>query len=229
MNNKIINIRVPENEFDALARYAAQTRRTKTEVVREFLRSGQTKNLSAQSVCEAGVCSRRVCAVQAAVIEEARPATNGVAPPWDASGAFEPLMRRRPARLARRFARGPGSGSQGTGNASTGAQGACPEQFTRLDWRCGNRRRRTAPRQRELRRQEAGSAGPHRGWASCWAPYEHSRKMHRHRELDGPEVPTGCGDGVQQVYVPRRGALADREAWLRQDAGVGKNAQQSEY
>lgn len=39
MNNKIINIRVPENEFDALARYAAQTRRTKTEVVREFLRS----------------------------------------------------------------------------------------------------------------------------------------------------------------------------------------------
>jgi hypothetical protein len=39
MNQKSLNIRLPENEFAALARYAAQTGRTKTEIMREFIRS----------------------------------------------------------------------------------------------------------------------------------------------------------------------------------------------
>jgi hypothetical protein len=39
MNEKMLNVRMPESEFDALARQAALTGRTKTEIVREFLRS----------------------------------------------------------------------------------------------------------------------------------------------------------------------------------------------
>ena len=39
MNEKILNVRIPQNEFDLLTRYAAQTGRSKSEVVREFLRS----------------------------------------------------------------------------------------------------------------------------------------------------------------------------------------------
>lgn len=39
MNEKTFNIRLPESEFRLLARYAAQTGRTKTEIVREFIRS----------------------------------------------------------------------------------------------------------------------------------------------------------------------------------------------
>jgi hypothetical protein len=39
MNEKMLNVRMPESEFVALARQAAMTGRTKTEIVREFLRS----------------------------------------------------------------------------------------------------------------------------------------------------------------------------------------------
>ena len=35
----MFTIRAPENELEILTRYAAQTRRTKTEIVRELLRS----------------------------------------------------------------------------------------------------------------------------------------------------------------------------------------------
>jgi plasmid stability protein len=44
MNNKILNVRIPENEFDALEIYARRHGRTKTEVVREFLRELERKN-----------------------------------------------------------------------------------------------------------------------------------------------------------------------------------------
>lgn len=43
MNNKMLTIRAPENELEILARYAVQTRRTKTEIVRELLRSLERK------------------------------------------------------------------------------------------------------------------------------------------------------------------------------------------
>ena len=36
---KVVTIRVPENEFRLLARYAAETGRTKTDLLREFIRS----------------------------------------------------------------------------------------------------------------------------------------------------------------------------------------------
>ena len=39
MNEKLLNIRIPPSEFELLTRYAAQTNRTKSDVVREFLRS----------------------------------------------------------------------------------------------------------------------------------------------------------------------------------------------
>ena len=39
MNEKLLNVRIPVNEFEWLSRYAAQTNRTKSDVVREFLRS----------------------------------------------------------------------------------------------------------------------------------------------------------------------------------------------
>ena len=44
MNNKILNVRLPQNEFDALETYARRHGRTKTEVVREFLRELERKN-----------------------------------------------------------------------------------------------------------------------------------------------------------------------------------------
>ena len=44
MNNKILNVRMPQNEFDALETYARRHGRTKTEVVREFLRELERKN-----------------------------------------------------------------------------------------------------------------------------------------------------------------------------------------
>ena len=43
MNEKTFNIRLPESEFQLLARYAAQTGRTKSEIVREFIRSLEPK------------------------------------------------------------------------------------------------------------------------------------------------------------------------------------------
>jgi hypothetical protein len=43
VNNKMLTIRAPENELEILARYAVQTRRTKTEIVRELLRSLERK------------------------------------------------------------------------------------------------------------------------------------------------------------------------------------------
>jgi hypothetical protein len=39
VNEKMLNVRMPESEFVALARQAAMTGRTKTEIVREFIRS----------------------------------------------------------------------------------------------------------------------------------------------------------------------------------------------
>jgi hypothetical protein len=44
MNEKTINFRVSQNEFDALETYARRHGRTKTEIVREFLRSLERKN-----------------------------------------------------------------------------------------------------------------------------------------------------------------------------------------
>ena len=43
MNNKMLTIRAPENELEILARYAVQTRRTKSDIVRELLRSLERK------------------------------------------------------------------------------------------------------------------------------------------------------------------------------------------
>ena len=39
MSKRMLTIRAPENELEILSRYAADTGRTQTEVVREFLRS----------------------------------------------------------------------------------------------------------------------------------------------------------------------------------------------
>jgi hypothetical protein len=39
MNEKMLNVRMPESEFVALAQQAVLTGRSKTEIVREFLRS----------------------------------------------------------------------------------------------------------------------------------------------------------------------------------------------
>jgi predicted DNA-binding protein len=39
MNEKTLTFRLPEGEFRLLTRYAAETGRTKTDVVREFIRS----------------------------------------------------------------------------------------------------------------------------------------------------------------------------------------------
>ena len=39
MNEKTLNVRLSEGEFRTLARYAGATGRTKTDVVREFIRS----------------------------------------------------------------------------------------------------------------------------------------------------------------------------------------------
>lgn len=61
MNNKVLNIRVPENEFDVLTRWAAQTRRTKTEIVREFLRSLE-RRLERDPVSARPVSQQRVSA-----------------------------------------------------------------------------------------------------------------------------------------------------------------------
>jgi hypothetical protein len=38
MNEKMLNVRMPESEFRLLARYAAAAGRTKTDVVRELIR-----------------------------------------------------------------------------------------------------------------------------------------------------------------------------------------------
>jgi hypothetical protein len=39
VTQKTLNIRLPEREFFILARYAAATQRTKTEILRSFIRS----------------------------------------------------------------------------------------------------------------------------------------------------------------------------------------------
>lgn len=43
VNEKTLNVRLPESEFRLLARYAAEARRTKTDVVREFIRSLESR------------------------------------------------------------------------------------------------------------------------------------------------------------------------------------------
>jgi predicted DNA-binding protein len=43
VNEKTLNVRLPESEFLLLAHYAAETGRTKTDVVRELLRSLEQK------------------------------------------------------------------------------------------------------------------------------------------------------------------------------------------
>jgi Ribbon-helix-helix protein, copG family len=43
MNEKVLNVRIPAHEFELLARYAEQTRRSKSEIVRDFLRSLERK------------------------------------------------------------------------------------------------------------------------------------------------------------------------------------------
>ena len=43
MNEKMLTIRASENELEILARYAVQTRRTKSDIVRELLRSLERK------------------------------------------------------------------------------------------------------------------------------------------------------------------------------------------
>ena len=48
MSQKQLNIRVPEHELTILSRYARKTKRTKTDIIREFIRSLQTKNTAAQ-------------------------------------------------------------------------------------------------------------------------------------------------------------------------------------
>jgi predicted DNA-binding protein len=52
MNEKMLNVRMPESEFRLLARYAAAAGRTKTDVVRELIRSlepRETKKTRAKS------------------------------------------------------------------------------------------------------------------------------------------------------------------------------------
>jgi hypothetical protein len=43
MNEKMLTIRASERELEILARYSAQTRRTKSDIVRELLRSLERK------------------------------------------------------------------------------------------------------------------------------------------------------------------------------------------
>ena len=43
MHEKTLNVRMPDNEILILTRYAAATGRTKTEIVREFVRSLESK------------------------------------------------------------------------------------------------------------------------------------------------------------------------------------------
>ena len=43
MNERMLSIRASENELEILARYAAETRRTKSDIVRELLRSLERK------------------------------------------------------------------------------------------------------------------------------------------------------------------------------------------
>jgi hypothetical protein len=43
MNERVLNVRIPAREFELLARYADETRRSKSEIVREFLRSLEQK------------------------------------------------------------------------------------------------------------------------------------------------------------------------------------------
>jgi Ribbon-helix-helix protein, copG family len=38
-SNRVINVRVPDNEADLLAAYAAETGRTQTDIIRAFIRS----------------------------------------------------------------------------------------------------------------------------------------------------------------------------------------------
>ena len=44
MNEKMLNVRMPESEFRLLARYAAAAGRTKTDVVRELIRGLEQKS-----------------------------------------------------------------------------------------------------------------------------------------------------------------------------------------
>lgn len=41
---KQLNVKIPEQELKILESYAAQTERTKTDIIREFIRSLQTKH-----------------------------------------------------------------------------------------------------------------------------------------------------------------------------------------
>lgn len=43
MNEKMLNVRMPESEFRLLTRFAAAAGRTKTDVVRELIRSLEQK------------------------------------------------------------------------------------------------------------------------------------------------------------------------------------------
>ena len=43
MHEKTLNVRMPDNEILILTRYAAATGRTKTEIVREFVRSLESR------------------------------------------------------------------------------------------------------------------------------------------------------------------------------------------
>lgn len=44
MAQKQLNIRIPEHELKILTRYARKTKRTKTDIIREFIRSLKAKN-----------------------------------------------------------------------------------------------------------------------------------------------------------------------------------------
>lgn len=43
MNEKTLTVRLPKGEFDLLAKYAVAARRTKSEIVREFIRGLEQK------------------------------------------------------------------------------------------------------------------------------------------------------------------------------------------
>jgi Ribbon-helix-helix protein, copG family len=68
MNGKILNVRIPQNEFDALEIHARRHGRTKSEVVREFLRALERKN-------ERSVSARLVKPVSAKPVSARKPTT----------------------------------------------------------------------------------------------------------------------------------------------------------
>ena len=48
MHEKTLNVRMPDNEILILARYAKATGRTKTEIIREFVRSLEMREAKAK-------------------------------------------------------------------------------------------------------------------------------------------------------------------------------------